>query len=78
MSYSSTDEAFWDIICSVAPLLKLVFVMNSILVGLLLVSAPFLTIGSDSFYVAIFGAGFITLTFLCTGLVLLLCQRRVE
>ncbi|WP_317175727.1 hypothetical protein [Halomontanus rarus] len=78
MPYSSPEEAFWDILCSAAPLLKLVFVMNSILVGLLLVSVPFLTAGSESFYVAIFGASFIALTFLCSGLVLFVCKQRVN
>jgi len=69
-------EAFWRIMSATLPLLVLLFVANAVLLVLLVLSVPFLDVGSASYYLSVLSGGVILTSLVGLGYAIRKCKQR--
>lgn len=69
-------ERFWDIVCGAYPAIVVLFALNITLLAFLLISFPFVTPGSGTFYVILFAGSVILVSLVGLVSVIRVCRSR--
>lgn len=70
------DERFWEIVCGAYPAIVVLFVLNVTLLVFLVISFPFITPGSGSYYVTLFAGAVIVVSLVGLVSVIRVCRSR--